>query len=134
MQCGVMKLQVEARMQELKARQQSPFTIDKACLAQQRPGLLLTQDACQACDVDTSVVAKVSSCSVIIKQTWGHCLCLPLQSCPWDHCSADHLHSLLFCEWGRHHALCLMSARTCSTSSYACSDQCADTDAATVNR
>lgn len=52
-------------MQELKARQQSPFTIDKACLAQQRPGLLLTQDACRACDVDTSVVAKVSNFSLI---------------------------------------------------------------------
>ena len=47
-------------MQELKAKQQSPFTIDKPWLAQQRPGLLLTQDACRACDVDSSVVAQVT--------------------------------------------------------------------------
>ncbi len=52
--------QVEAKMQELKAKQQSPFTIDKTWLAQQRPGLLLTQDACSACDVDSSAVAQVS--------------------------------------------------------------------------
>lgn len=69
---------MEARMQELKARQQSPFTIDKACLAQQRPGLLLTQDACQACDVDSSVVAKVSNCSLITKGTLGPSPCFPL--------------------------------------------------------
>lgn len=62
---------MEARMQELKARQQSPFTIDKACLAQQRPGLLLTQDACQAFDVDSSAVAKVSNCSLITKGMLG---------------------------------------------------------------
>lgn len=47
-------------MQELKAKQQSPFTIDKPWLAQQRPGLLLTQDACRACDVDSSAVAQVT--------------------------------------------------------------------------
>ena len=77
-QCGVVKLQVEARMQELKARQQSPFTIDRACLAQQRPGLLLTQDACRACDVDTSVVAKVSDSSLINKGMLGPSSCFPL--------------------------------------------------------
>ena len=46
-------------MQELKAKQQSPFTLDKAWLSQQRPALLLTQDACRACDVDSSLVAQV---------------------------------------------------------------------------
>ncbi|KAL3138055.1 hypothetical protein ABBQ38_005288 [Trebouxia sp. C0009 RCD-2024] len=50
--------EVEAKMQELKAKQQSPFTLDKAWLAQQRPALLLTQDACRACDVDSSLVAQ----------------------------------------------------------------------------
>lgn len=52
-------MQVEAKMQELKAKQQSPFTLDKAWLSQQRPALLLTQDACRACDVDSSLVAQV---------------------------------------------------------------------------
>lgn len=61
-------MQVEAKMQELKAKQQSPFTVDKAWLSQQRPALLLTQDACRACDVDSSLVAQVcftqlTSCS-----------------------------------------------------------------------
>lgn len=56
---GVCGAQVEAKMQELKAKQQSPFTLDKAWLAQQRPALLLTQDACRACDVDSSLVAQV---------------------------------------------------------------------------
>ena len=46
-------------MQEVKAKQQSPFTVDKAWLAQQRPALLLTQDSCRACDVDSSIVAQV---------------------------------------------------------------------------
>ena len=46
-------------MQELKKQQASPFTIDKAWLAEHPPALLLTQDACQACDVDTSLVAQV---------------------------------------------------------------------------
>lgn len=54
-------MQVEAKMQELKAKQQSPFTLDKAWLSQQRPALLLTQDACRACDVDSSLVAQVPS-------------------------------------------------------------------------
>lgn len=57
-------VQVEAKMQELKARQQSPFTLDKAWLAQQRPALLLTQDACRACDVDSSLVAQVCCLSL----------------------------------------------------------------------
>lgn len=54
-------MQVEAKMQELKAKQQSPFTLDKAWLSQQRPALLLTQDACRACDVDSSLVAQECS-------------------------------------------------------------------------
>ena len=54
-------MQVEAKMQELKAKQQSPFTLDKAWLAQQRPALLLTQDSCQACDVDSSIVSQVTA-------------------------------------------------------------------------
>lgn len=78
-------MQVEAKMQELKAKQQSPFTLDKAWLAQQRPALLLTQDSCQACDVDSSVVAQVialckcCSRSICAMPVWGFIAqaCLP---------------------------------------------------------
>ena len=52
-------VQVEARMQELKAAKQSPFTLDKEWLQQHPPALLLTQHACRACDVHSSQVAQV---------------------------------------------------------------------------
>lgn len=61
-------------MQELKAKQQSPFTLDKAWLSQQRPALLLTQDACRACDVDSSLVAQV--CPLATCTTLYLSLCL----------------------------------------------------------
>ena len=64
--------QVEAKMQELKAKGQSPFTIDKAWLAEHRPGLLLTQDACAACDVDSSAVAQVLPSSPCCDLHVGH--------------------------------------------------------------
>ena len=62
-------VQVEARMQELKAAKQSPFTLDREWLQQHPPALLLTQHACRACDVHSSQVAQVivspSSCCTL---------------------------------------------------------------------
>lgn len=68
---GLGGVQVEAKMQELKAKQQSPFTIDKAWLAQQRPALLLTQDACRACDVDSDLVVQVCCLPLALQSTLG---------------------------------------------------------------
>ena len=47
-------------MQELKAANQSPFSLDKDWLGQHPPTLLLTQHACRACDVGSSLVAQVA--------------------------------------------------------------------------
>ena len=52
-------VQVDAKMQELKAKGQAPFIVDTAFLALHRPSLVLTQDSCKACDVDSSLTAKV---------------------------------------------------------------------------
>ena len=51
--------EVEARMQQLKAEGAPPFTVDVDLLAKERPALVLTQDTCAVCDVDSSTTAKV---------------------------------------------------------------------------
>eukprot|EP00775_Hariotina_reticulata_P009247 gene9247-9413_t len=50
--------EIEAAMQGFKATGQSPFLIDRQLLQQERPGLVLTQDACGTCDADCSLACK----------------------------------------------------------------------------
>lgn len=69
-------LQVDAAMQDFKAKGQSTFTIDNNFLALHRPSLVLTQDSCRACDVHSSDTAKV----------------VLLTGRPFVQCCADSLH------------------------------------------
>lgn len=48
--------EVEDQMQAFKHQGVSAFEVDSTALASLRPGLVLTQDACATCDVDTATV------------------------------------------------------------------------------
>ena len=52
--------EVEEHMQDFKARGRPPFQIDANFLAQQQPGIVLTQNVCQTCDPTTQTVTQVS--------------------------------------------------------------------------
>ena len=70
--CAVLSSEeVEAKVQELKAAGTAPFTVDVQALAREPPGLLLTQDACAACDVDKGAVQQVP-----LENPWTNGVCL----------------------------------------------------------
>ena len=76
--------QVEASMQKFKAEGRSPFEIDAAWLARQPPGLLLTQDTCQACDPSTTFVTEVRPpCSSCLAGVQCNCREILSKRCKW---------------------------------------------------